>query len=90
MISRENKRARERKSDYCLSNKSYPISYSKMLHKLGQDFLDRQYAPLSPVLVGEGLPLHGQVLLLLDALLLLHHAANSYLFREAAKTALFF
>jgi len=31
-------------------------------------------SPLSPVLVGEGLPLHGQVLLLLDALLLLHHA----------------
>jgi len=31
-------------------------------------------SPLSPVLVGEGLPLHGQVLLLLDTLLLLHHA----------------
>jgi len=31
-------------------------------------------SPLFPVLVGEGLPLHGQVLLLLDTLLLLHHA----------------
>jgi len=31
-------------------------------------------SPLSPVLVGEGLPLNGQVRLLLDALLLLHHA----------------
>ena len=28
---------------YCLSKKSWPISYCKLLYKFGQDFLDIQY-----------------------------------------------
>ena len=29
--------------EYCLSKKSWPISYCKLLYKFGQDFLDIQY-----------------------------------------------
>ena len=28
---------------YCLSKKSWPILYNKLLYKMVQDFLDRQY-----------------------------------------------
>ena len=33
--------------DYCMSEKSWPISYRKLLHKLGQDFLSTQYLNIS-------------------------------------------
>ena len=33
----------EPKGFYCLSKKSWPILYSKLLYKLGQDFLGIQY-----------------------------------------------
>ena len=31
------------KTPYCMSKKSWPISYSELLHKVDQDFLDIQY-----------------------------------------------
>ena len=30
-------------SVYCMSKKPWPILYCKLLYKMGQDFLDRQY-----------------------------------------------
>ena len=35
---------------YWLSKKSWPISYSKLLYNLGQDFLDIQYTLLKSAL----------------------------------------
>ena len=33
----------EKNIDYWMSKKSGPVLYGKLLYKLGQDFLDRQY-----------------------------------------------
>ena len=33
---------------YCLSKKSWPIFYGKLLYKIGQDLLDRQYVRINP------------------------------------------
>ena len=33
---------------YCMSKKSWPTLYNKLLYKFGQDFLDRQYERIHP------------------------------------------